>query len=349
MDRMIRARAVLAELDALGLTMEDLSAAGGTSGRVGVPTVAEYVELVAAAYKPGTANTYRSAWRVLVDLHGARPVSSLTSDDCHQVIEAAVRRAQERRPGATGRSTTETCVAALRAVFRRAVQAGLCAENPAAGIDKPRRLDNRRRALTTDELDQVWMAALATSRDPDLDLLALRFHLETGARREGALNLTLDRLDPRRQSLWLLEKFGAEREQPVSASLLRALAEHAGSRGAHNADDAVFRTRRHHPMTRRRYNTLFEHIQASLEWTARTPVTAHVLRHTAITRVERHAGYAVAARFAGHSQRSNVTGTYIKASVHEVAAAVAALTGEPHPLAHTVRPPTEPDAEHHGA
>jgi integrase len=56
------------------------------------------------------------------------------------------------------------------------------------------------------------------------------------------------------------------------------------------------------------------------------------LRHTAITAVERHAGYAVAQAFAGHCAAS-VTGTYTRARIAEVAAAVAALTGEPHPLA----------------
>jgi hypothetical protein len=54
----------------------------------------------------------------------------------------------------------------------------------------------------------------------------------------------------------------------------------------------------------------------------RTPLTAHVLRHTAITAVERIAGFAVAQRFAGHSPNS-VTGTYTKADIAEVAKAVA--------------------------
>jgi integrase/recombinase XerC len=67
-------------------------------------------------------------------------------------------------------------------------------------------------------------------------------------------------------------------------------------------------------------------------WAQRTPLTAHVLRHTAITAVERVAGFAVAQAFAGH-QPGSVTGTYTKASIHEVASAVATLTGESHPLA----------------
>lgn len=333
MDRVIRARVVLAELDALGLTVDDLVAAGGTARPSGGPTVAEYVEVVAAAYKPATRATYASGWRVLVELYGARPLGAVTADDCHRVVEEATRRAVQRRAGSAGRSSAESCIGALRALFRRAVEAGLVPDSPARSLVKPRRLESRRRALTDAEVEQVRLAVTDTSRDPGLDLLLVWFHLETGARRDGALNLTLGRLDPDRQTLWLLEKFGAEREQPLSATLLAALDAHARSRGATASQDAVFRTRRHLPVSRRRYNTLFDHVQGALEWSDRTPVTAHVLRHTAITRVERSAGYAVAARFAGHTQTGSVTGTYVKASVAEVAAAVERLTGEPHPLA----------------
>lgn len=343
MDRVIRARAVLAELAALGLTVDDLTAAAANTGAraavgeepagVVVPSVAAYVEVVAAGYRPGTAATYRSAWRILTELFGEAPITAVTADDCHQVVTEARARARERRPGSDGRSSAETCVGALRAVFGRAVVAGLRADDPTKGIAKPRRLDSRRRALTDPELDEVVRVAAATSRDPALDLLLIRFHLETGARRDGALTLRLGALDRARQTVWLVEKFGARREQPVSASLLHLLTDHATDRGAAGPDDAVFRIRGGRPISRRHYNTLFDHIQRRLEWTARTPVTAHVLRHTAITRVERHAGYGVAVAFAGHSQTGTVTGTYIKATVEEVAAAVAALTNETHPLA----------------
>lgn len=168
-----------------------------------------------------------------------------------------------------------------------------------------------------------------TSHDPDLDLLLVRFHLESGARREGALNLTLGRLDHRRATVWLDEKFDIEREQPVSPSLLAEIEAHARSRGATKPEDPVFRTARGVPISRRRYNTLFNHVQAALPWTDRTPVTAHVLRHTTATAVERIAGHAVAEAFLGHAP----TSVYTKARIEEVAAAIATLTGEPHPLA----------------
>jgi len=46
----------------------------------------------------------------------------------------------------------------------------------------------------------------------------------------------------------------------------------------------------------------------------------------------------VARAYAGHTDSSSETGaiaTYVRASLAEVAAALAALTGEPHPLATT--------------
>jgi hypothetical protein len=48
--------------------------------------------------------------------------------------------------------------------------------------------------------------------------------------------------------------------------------------------------------------------------------------------VDRIAGYAVAQAFLGHAPGS-ATGLYAKARIEEVAAAVAVLTGESHPLA----------------
>jgi hypothetical protein len=58
------------------------------------------------------------------------------------------------------------------------------------------------------------------------------------------------------------------------------------------------------------------------------------LRHTTLTWVERTFSYAVARAYASHDSKANgVTATYVKADITEVAAAVAVLTGEPHPLA----------------
>jgi integrase len=334
MDRLMRARVLLAEAAALGVTIEDLVAesSGSPDGPSIVPTVAEYVETVEASFSQGTAGTYKSYWRLAVTRFGGRPIDAIGVDDCESVVADAVERARRNRPGTDGRSARENCIGALRALFARAERAGLVVKSPAAHLEKPRRLPNRRRALEDDELREVIDAVRTTSQDPDLDLLLIRFHLESGARREGALNLRQRDLDGRRSTVWLREKFGIEREQPISPSLLRALENHSSTRGATAAENSVLRGRSGRPITRRRYNTVFDRARPCLPWAERTPVSAHILRHTAITAVERHAGFAVAQAFAGHSA-SSVTGTYTRARLAEVAAAVAALTGEAHPLA----------------
>ena len=98
----------------------------------------------------------------------------------------------------------------------------------------------------------------------------------------------------------------------------------------------MFRNRRGEAITGRRYDRLFARARECLGWDDRTAVSAHVLRHTAVTRVGRIAGYPVAQAFAGHAPPS-VTGRYLHASLAEVATAVAALTGEDHPFAHPGR------------
>ena len=52
----------------------------------------------------------------------------------------------------------------------------------------------------------------------------------------------------------------------------------------------------------------------------------------------RNFGYAVAHAYAGHTDsgsEADATATYVRADLAEVAAALAGLTGEPHPLATT--------------
>lgn len=330
-DRSVRARALWAEAEALGLTIDDLVAVATVQEPAGGPTVAEYLDLIEPSFTEGTRATYQSYWKIARTQIGDRPIAAIGVDDCEAVVTSAVERAKRRRPTSDGRSTREGAITALRALFGRASRAGVIRSNPAANLDKPRRLPNRRRALDDRELHDVLGAIRTTSNDPALDLLLVRFHLESGARREGALNLRLGDIDDHRSTVWLHEKFDQEREQPISPSLRAAIVEHSHQRGGRATGDAVFRTSRRTAITRRRYNTIFDRAKPSIPWATRTPVSAHVLRHTAITAVERVAGYSVAQAFAGH-RSGTVTGTYTRARIDEVAAAVAVLSGEPHPL-----------------
>ena len=306
-----------------------------------VPTVAGFLDAVVAAATTGTRRTYETYWRKLVDAHGDLLVSEVSTSQCAALARAAKATAVQRANSRGGSSAEENCVAALRAFFRLVVADKHRPDNPALGVSKPRRKSNHRRGLTASEQAELWAVTVGGGDDILLDALLHRFHLETGARRGGALALRLRDLDPKDQLILLREKGETERWQPVSKTLLDALTLHAQARGATAPDDAVLRYKPKAgqtvgaPLTRRRYNTLAERWQEALPWAARLHVSAHWLRHTATTKVERLAGVAVAKAFAGHDTPAGnaITAQYTKASTSEVAAAVAILTGEPHPLA----------------
>lgn len=338
-----RATILLIDRRALGTDLGHVLALAVGAPR-STPTLADHVAAVAPTFSAATAATYGCYWRLAVELFGDRALDEITVVDLHAVVAEAARRARRRRPGSPGRSSQESCIAALRALFARAVAAGDLSANPAAVLAKPRRARSRRRALSDAELAELIDAIQTTSRDPDLDLLLVRFHLETGARRQGALKLRLGDLDPGQSTVWLREKDGSDREQPVSPALLTLLERHAHQRGARSPNDPVFRQRNGRPISARRYNTIFDRARTCLEWADRTPVSAHVLRHTAITAVGRLAGYPVAQAFAGHAPPS-VTGLYMQATIEEVATAIATLTDQPHPLAPPARTAT-PQGRH---
>ncbi len=159
--------------------------------------------------------------------------------------------------------------------------------------------------------------------------------LESKFRRAGALALRPCDLDTTQCLIRLREKGETVRWQPVSPTLMRHLAEHAQERGTGDPRSPLFRYRNSRPITGRRYDHLFGRLGRHLPWVATQQVTAHWLRHTTLTWVERHHGYAVARSFAGHDGKNDAsaTTTYVRATVYEVAAALAELTGETHPLA----------------
>jgi hypothetical protein len=190
-----RVRFFLEQLALSGITPEEILAAAG-KGPAPVaegPTVAEYVTRIEGRFKETTRATYATHWRLLVELRGGCRLGELDSDDLAELVAEAGRRARIRRPSCTGRSAEENCVAALRALYLKAVKARVVSFNPASELDKPSRLENRRRALTASELSEVWETVTIVSRDPELDLLLVRFHVETGARRIGAPRAAAER------------------------------------------------------------------------------------------------------------------------------------------------------------
>lgn len=230
-----------------------------------------------------------------------------------------------------GIGAQEAMVLAARAAFAAAIEAGLLRTNPASTVALPARPPSRRCALTADQLEEMHLAITAHSRDPDLDDLVFQFLRETACRRQGVIRLTHDDLAPVTRTVRLIEKYGKQRWVPVSAHLMQRLREHADDR-----DDGslvvLHRADRGH-ITDKWFEGFARRVQ-TLPWAAELGVSAHWIRHTTLTDIERTAGIRVAAAYAGHSDMSlGVTGLYTKPSADDLREAHATIFFARHDLA----------------
>jgi integrase/recombinase XerC len=324
----------------MGLTADNLRPA--SANRSAAPTFAEYVPVVAASVSAGSLRAYGSYWNRLVSEWGDRRLDEPTASEIRQFTERIKTGVVLRRNARGGRGAVENFVAALRCVYRHAEDDRLIreADNPARRVAKPRRLESTRRAVADDRLAEINHIAVTTGNDPVLDALLLRLHTETACRRGGALALRPRDLDERECLVLLREKGETVRWQPVSPTLMTHLVAHARHRGA-LGEARLLRYANGRPITTRRYDHLWDRIGRHLPWVATQQITTHWLRHTTLTWVERNFGYPIARAFAGHTDTHGpgAISTYVKATLSDVAAAVTALTGEPHPLARGSREP----------
>jgi integrase len=338
-----------------------------------VPTISDYLPRVASAVPPATRRAYDTYWRRIEHAFGARRLDEPTASEIQQLAEHTRTHAVVRRNARGGQSAAAHLIAAARCLYHHAENDGLIAptNNPARKTRKPRKLASTRRAIPDTRLTEINHIAATTGNDPELDTLLLRLHLETACRRGGALNLRIRNLDHRNSLIELREKGGTLRWQPVSPTLMQQLINHAIERvpdrqrddarpvgsGASadepsnhepsdpertddgsTTDSHLLRYRNGRPITARRYDYLWNRIAQHLPWAAAQGITTHWLRHTTLTWVERNFSYAVARAYAGHEgglHGVGVTASYVRADVEEVATALAALTGEPHPLSRT--------------
>lgn len=325
-------------LDKMGITLDDLQAAAPTCS---APLFSEYIPRVAAATGRGTRQTYSSYWDVVLGKWGTRHISEPTALEISELAEQVKAGSVQRANSRGGRSSAEHLIAALRCMYKFAVADRIitAANNPAAQVAKPRRLRSTRMALPDGRLAEICKVAATSGNDPVLDSLLLRLHIETACRPGGALSIVPDGLDPEQCLVCLREKGETVRWQPVSPTLMRHLAGHGERRGGLGSPAGLLRYPDGRPITKRRYNYLWNRLGNELPWVAQLNVSAGWLRHTTLTWVERNFGFAVAEAFAGHEDNSKgprsmaAMATYVRAGLPEVATALSALTGEPHPLA----------------
>ncbi|MFD4636867.1 hypothetical protein ACFWN2_06100 [Lentzea sp. NPDC058436] len=108
------------------------------------------------------------------------------------------------------------------------------------------------------------------------------------------------------------------------------LLQHVEHRGS-PMNGRLLRNAKRAQITYHSYDYLWNRLGENLTWAGKQGVSTHWLRDTTLTWVERHYGYAVARAFAGHNDSNSDAGstmTYIRATLGEVATALAALTGE---------------------
>lgn len=324
-------------LQRMGVDLADLMR--DPADRPRVPTFDEYIPTVEAAVSAGTARTYRSYWKRIAAKWGPRSLHEPTPTEVEQFREEIKTNAVVRRNSRGGRNTAENFIAALRCLYKHAEKDGLIKpdENPAAKTAKPRRHASTRHALSNAQMSEINFYAGTTGDDPELDTLLIRLHTEAACRRGGALNLRPRDLNPDQCLIYLREKGETARWQPVSHTLMTYLLDHADQRGAApDRDSQLLRYRNGKPITKRRYDHLWDRLGRYLPWITTLNVSAHWIRHTTLTWVERNFGFAIAHAYAGHfdeADTKNATMTYVKATVHDVATALSTLTGEPHPLA----------------
>lgn len=328
----------LVDLDAL--VAERAGAGGGEAPTVRpVPTFAEFVPMVAGAVPAPSRRVYGTYWRKIVAVWGGRRLDEVTVSDVQGLFEFVKAGVVVRRSGNGGQGAAEHTYNALLCLYRYAMDEELLSvrQNVMLRVAKPKRVRSRRHSLDPDLVATIQEVASTTGNDPGLDALLLRFHIETAARRGGALGLRLRDLDREQCLVLLREKGMTSRWQPVSPTLMDTLAHHAHQRGARDEDSPVLRYHNGTPLTRKRYETLWGRIGKHVDTVHTQMISTHWLRHTTLTWVERNFRFAVARAFAGHaeptSNKHGATYTYVKASLAEVATALQAMTGIRHPLA----------------
>jgi integrase len=236
------------------------------------------------------------------------------------------------------------CVTALRTLFGRAVDDELLTTNPAEKLHKGSRSETPRRALTLSEIEQLFQEVTTGGDDPELDFGLTWLLFESAGRRGGILGLTVGAILLETQLMRFHEKQNRERTQPISLDLIEYLLHMAKVRGGECCDPEsdqfdprspllYFRDstpEAPHPLSRKRFETLFGRIQRRFPWAAETQFTAHALRHTTAMLIERTFSNQVARKYLGHGARTT-TDSYTKASHVEVATAFTAITGFSHP------------------
>lgn len=276
-------------------------------------TLREFLPKVRAALSPGTIMAWGRYLDLLDAVYGPKAMVDILPSD----IEALARQARSqavRRRHHQGTSAAEHLIAAARHVFHRAMLDGIVDRNVALPVAKPTRAEGVRYALGKAQTDQLFDVAESIG---ERTTWMLRWLLETGSRREGLLELEPGRVRPSSRTVQVIEKGRKARTLPISADLAAELADPASTL---------------YLWSRKKLEYDWTKINQVSEWGAELGLSAHWMRHCAITRMERASSFTVAAAWAGHSLSSIVTSTYVRIGLPQLVCGWMVMTGLTHPM-----------------
>lgn len=206
--------------------------------------------------------------------------------------------------------------------------------DPIHGLEKFSKPVNNRRGLSEFELSQIWYAA-SLSADAELALMVLDIFRETAARVSAVIGLNLEDINWAEGQVTFRTKNRKVHKTVISIDLMQRMRERAVRMGwnetippgyAPESFAAVgtpaFMRADGTRITGKWMETLFEKIDEVVWNLQEEKVTAHWIRHTTITQVDRIAGEESAGRWAGHknakiSSAAENTRYYIKWTMEE--------------------------------
>lgn len=299
-----------------------------------------------------TYRAYNTHWKQIERALGDKMIHTITAIEITAVVKEAalraiedskIRRAKKEAIGivttpSNGSRAHNMCMDAFRAIWSKAIEAGAVKKDPMQSIKRQRINKSPRHGLSIYQIDELFNLASTGGTDPLLDHTLLWTLSEAACRRGGIIHLMLGDINRERQTIRLFEKGDTVFHQPITLALTERLLALADQRGSTKPSDPVFRqlptarSRSFRPVTGKVFDELFARLKSQVSWSKEVDVSAHWLRHTTLTWVERSFGGAVAQKYARH-QGGNVTAGYTESDVAEVAHALEVLTNTLHPLA----------------
>lgn len=230
----------------------------------------------------------------------------------------------------------ENLLSALRRLYKHAERDRLIdpSSNPASAARLPGRRTGRGDVLTSEQLRDVHRIASSTGDDPELDELIVMLHIRTACDRQAAIDLALHDLDHENCLVRLRRRGGGFHWHPVSSRLMAALGRHADRRGGQDITHRVLRKRNGRPISRRRYDGLWDRVRDNLSWAQESEVTTSSITETVRAHVRQLFGETVERVYVGQHHEDTAVLTHLRGDVIEV---LMTITGESHPLARIKR------------